>query len=350
MSKDILIAVESSCDDTSVSAIDMDGNIIFEEITNQNDVHAKFGGVVPELAARSHLLNLQTSLNKLIQKSHIEEKSIKCICATGGPGLTGGLIVGLMFAKGFSQKLDIPFIAINHLEGHIFSAKIENKNLKFPFLAVLISGGHCEIIIAHDLGNYEVLGRTLDDAIGEAFDKTARMLKLGYPGGKKIDELAQNGNPNSFKIPIPMERVDTVNMSFSGLKTNVMHLIKNLGDNIEKETLEDVCASVQSTITKALKIRVEKAIKIYKKKEYQKNIIVCGGVASNSSIRNMLDKLAESEGFKLFKPSLKYCTDNATMVAIAGLDRYKNSAFSGIDFSPSSQWSIESQDLKVSKK
>jgi N6-L-threonylcarbamoyladenine synthase len=340
----IIIAVESSCDDTSVAFMDVSGRLIDVRLVSQAKIHAQFGGVVPEVASRNHTINLQKMFLEMMEQNSIFLQNIVAVCATGGPGLLGGLIVGLMFAKGLAIALDIPFIAVNHLEGHLMSGKIENPQFQPPFLALLVSGGNCMLVAARALGDYVLFGQTLDDAAGEAFDKTARMMGIEYPGGAMIESLAREGG-DVYKLTIPM-RGKTVDMSFSGLKTNVSMLIKKImqekGGALRHQDMCDVAFAVQKTITKSLQEKLTLAVKHYIRTfpDAQRVFTLCGGVAANENIRNMCRDVCDKHGFEFVLPSLKYCTDNAAMIATVGLEYFKLGRFSDLGFVAAARWDI----------
>lgn len=339
-----VVGIESSCDDTSVAIIDLDGRLIANETIAQTKLHAAFGGVVPEVASRNHILNLQEIFIGLLARFSVELSQVVAVCATGGPGLLGGLIVGVMFAKGLALSLGVPFIAVNHLEAHLLSAKLEHGDFDFPFLGLLVSGGNTQIVIASGLGSYKLLGKTLDDAAGEAFDKTARMIGIEYPGGAKIDELAKMGR-GRFKISIPMRGSKTLDMSFSGLKTNIRRLVEQELKNcsvLNEETVCDFAFGIQNSIATVLEDKMRGAIELYMSRfpDYRRVVTVCGGVGANSEVRKRIKSLCDEYGFSFVSPSPKYCADNAGMIALAGLLYFKRGFKSDIDFKPLSRWDV----------
>lgn len=323
----IILGIESSCDDTA-AAIICEGKILANVIANQ-EVHLAYGGVVPELASRAHQQNIVPVVAAAIKKANIDKKDITAVAFTNGPGLLGSLLVGSSFAKAFSLGLAIPLIEVNHMQGHILAHFIEEDNKvfsppSFPFLCLTVSGGHTQIVKVNDYLSMEVIGETIDDAAGEAFDKIAKMLQLPYPGGPLIDKYAQKGNPERFVFPYP--KVEGLDFSFSGLKTSVLYFLQKeikFNPNFITENLADICASVQKTIVDILLIKLKLAIKTTKINQ----IAIAGGVSANSELRKRLLQLKENK-CAVFIPSFEFCTDNAGMIAIAGYYKYKQQLFS----------------------
>jgi len=332
----IILGIESSCDDTA-AAIIKDGKILANIIANQ-DVHIAYGGVVPELASRAHQQNIIPVVEEAIKQANINKSDISAVAFTNGPGLLGSLLVGSSFAKSFALGMDIPLIEVNHMQGHILAHFIEEKdqvkdNPTFPFLCLTVSGGHTQIVKVTDYFKMEVLGQTIDDAAGEAFDKVAKMLSLPYPGGPLVDKHAQQGNPNRFTFTHP--KVSGLNYSFSGLKTSVLYFLKRelkQNENFIKENLDDICASVQKTIVDILFIELKKAIKETDIKE----VAIAGGVSANSELRKRLTEL----NTKVFIPKFEYCTDNAGMIAIAGYYKFLKQDFSSLNITPNARLKI----------
>jgi len=308
-----LLAIESSCDDTAASVI-QNGKILSNIISSQ-DIHQQFGGVVPELASRSHQKNIVPVVDTALTKAGVSKKDLNGIAFTQGPGLLGSLLVGNNFAKGLSLTLKIPLIAVNHLEAHVLAHLIENPEMPFPFLCLLVSGGHTQIVKVNSPSNMEVLGKTMDDAAGEAFDKSAKILGLSYPGGPLIDKFSKGGNPNAFQFGIG--KVLGLAFSFSGFKTSVLYLVR---DKMEEEAtfiqnnMSDICASIQFTIVNYLLSKLKKAAK----HTGIKHIALAGGVSANSELRDKFERLAVEEKWKSYIPAFEYCTDNAAMIACAG--------------------------------
>ncbi|HEY9185989.1 MAG TPA: tRNA (adenosine(37)-N6)-threonylcarbamoyltransferase complex transferase subunit TsaD [Salegentibacter sp.] len=328
-----ILGIESSCDDTA-AAILHNGKILSNVVATQ-EVHKQYGGVVPELASRAHQQNIVPVIHQAITQANIVKKDINAIAFTRGPGLMGSLLVGTSFAKSLSMGLGIPLIEVNHMQAHILAHFIEEdafEKPEFPFIALTISGGHTQIVKVSDYFQMEVIGETTDDAVGEAFDKSAKILGLPYPGGPLIDKYAQTGNPKAFKFPKP--KVADLNFSFSGFKTAVLYFIqretKNNPDFI-KENLEDICASIQYSIIGILMDKLKKAVK----QTGIKRIAIAGGVSANSGIRNALMEAEKQHGWKCHIPKFEYTTDNAAMIAIAGHYKYLEKDFA--DFSITAQ-------------
>jgi N6-L-threonylcarbamoyladenine synthase len=322
----IILGIESSCDDTAAAVI-KDGKILANIIANQ-DVHKAYGGVVPELASRAHQQNIVPVVDAALKKANIDKKDISAIAYTNGPGLLGSLLVGSSFAKAFAMGLNIPTIEVNHMHGHILAHFIEENDGSsnkptFPFLCLTVSGGHTQIVKVSDYFKMEIIGETIDDAAGEAFDKVAKMLSLPYPGGPLLDKYAQLGNPTRFEFPHP--RVKDLNYSFSGFKTSVLYFLKKglaENENFITENLNDICASVQKTIVDILMINLKKAAK----QTGIKAIAIAGGVSANSELRKRFQGLT-AENFKVYIPKFEYCTDNAGMIAITGYHHYLQQNF-----------------------
>lgn len=336
----LVIGIESSCDDTSIAFVSDDRRVLSNTVSSQVSLHRKFGGVVPEIAARAHLDHLDYTFMTSIKQAGVNLSDVDVVAATCGPGLIGGVIVGSAFAKTLAAIYGKPFFAINHLEAHALSARLENKELKFPYLLFLMSGGHCMICIVRNPKDFEILGKTLDDSIGETFDKVAKMLKLKYPGGPEIQRLAQKGKA-IFDLPRPLYKKQGCDMSFSGLKTAVRYLIDSQKD-ITEQFKADVCSSFQKVVCEIIVQKIEYAINLCKKKEpYLNNVVIGGGVAANRFIREHLNKAAYRHDINFFAPSLKLCTDNAAMVAWTAIEKIKfGDKGNGLDFRPVPRWPL----------
>ena len=321
-----ILGIESSCDDTSAAVI-CNGKILSNVVANQ-EIHAKYGGVVPELASRAHQQNIVPVIQQAIQQANIDKKDLNAIAFTRGPGLMGSLLVGTSFAKSLSLGLDIPLIAVNHMQGHVLAHFIEDEHQQkppFPFLCLTISGGHTQIVKITNYFTMEVLGETLDDAVGEAYDKSAKILGLPYPGGPLVDKYARLGNPKAF--PFTKPKVGELNFSFSGLKTGILYFIQKKvkeNPNFIAENLHDICASIQYTIVEILFDKLQKATK----QTGIKHIAIAGGVSANSEIRKVLKSKEEKLGWTTYIPKFEYTTDNAGMIAIAGYLKYLENDFS----------------------
>jgi len=338
------LGIETSCDETAASVIreksDGTGEILSNIISSQINEHKEFGGVVPELAARAHIEKIELIVKKAIKKSNIDIINLDGVAATAGPGLVVCLTVGLNIGKAIAGSLSKPFIAVNHLEGHALSPKI-NKKIEFPYLLLLISGGHTQFLEVNGVNKYKRLGTTIDDALGEAFDKTAKLLGIEFPGGPIIEEWAKKGDGNYFKLPKPILKKGGCNLSFAGLKTAVLRTVKKIKNEKEKYHL---AASFQKTINEILyektKIAMEEYLK--DKKNITNTFVIAGGVASNLSIRKNLIKLAEKKKFISVFPPLNLCSDNAAMIAWAGIERYKINLIDNLEFPSKARWPLDS--------
>jgi len=305
------LGIETSCDETAVAVVDNNFNILSNELYSQIKEHSAFGGVVPEIASRKHIEKIDIIANLSLEKAGIKVKDIDIIAVTVGPGLIGSILVGLNFAKGLAYATKKPLYPIHHIEGHILSLLFDN-NLDFPFISLVASGGHTNLFLVNSIGDYTLLGKTLDDAAGEAFDKVAKMLNLGYPGGPIIEKLALKGK-NCIKLPQSFIVKENLNFSFSGIKTSVLNFIKNNSFKIE-----DLCASFQNSIAETFIFKLQEASRIFG----VKNIALAGGVSCNSFIRNKISEFAKNTGKKLYLPSKSLSTDNAAMIAAAGISKH----------------------------
>ena len=325
----VILAIESSCDETSI-AICNNGKITANVIANQT-IHENYGGVIPELASRVHQQNIVPAVQQALTLAKVNKNELNAVAFTRGPGLLGALLVGVSFAKSFALALNLPLIAVNHMQAHILAHFIDDPKPNFPFLCLTVSGGHTQIVLVKNYFDMEIVGETLDDAAGEAFDKTAKILNLPYPGGPLIDKYAQLGNPLAFKFPEP--QIQGLNYSFSGFKTSILYFIRDKqkeNPNFIAENLNDICASVQYSIVNILLNKLKKAAK-----QYQINdIAIAGGVSANSGLRNALVQLEKDLGWNVYIPAFQYCTDNAGMIAIAGYHKYLAGDFVGQDVSP----------------
>ncbi|WP_159731844.1 tRNA (adenosine(37)-N6)-threonylcarbamoyltransferase complex transferase subunit TsaD [Sphingobacterium sp. 18053] len=325
----IILGIESSCDETSAS-ICINGEIRSNVIATQA-IHAKYGGVIPELASRAHQQNIIPTVEEAIRQAKVSKNQIDAVSFTRGPGLLGALLVGTSFAKSFALAQNIPLIDINHMQAHILAHFIEDPKPSFPFLCLTVSGGHTQIVLVKDYFEMELLGETLDDAAGEAFDKTAKILNLPYPGGPLIDKFAKEGNPAAYRLPEP--QIPGLNFSFSGLKTAILYLVQDqLKQNPDFliHNMADLCASVQSRIVSILLNKLKKAAK----ETGVKDIAIAGGVSANSGLRQSLIEMGEKYNWRVFIPKFEYCTDNAAMIAIAGYHKFLKKDFVGQDVAP----------------
>ncbi len=333
-----VLGIETSCDETAIAVVDQDRNILMNEIYSQI-IHSQYGGVIPELAARNHVEILPKLLENAINDGRLNLDNIDAIAVTAGPGLIGGVIVGVMVAKGIASALGKPCIPVNHLEGHALTGRLIDPTLQFPYLLLLVSGGHCQIIYGRGVGNYELLGTTKDDAVGEAFDKAAKMLGLGYPGGPAVEKLALSGNPSSYSFPKAFFKEKHCNMSFSGIKTAVSRQIakeNQLNDNVKA----NISASFQDAIAVTLADRLEMAIRSCN--EAFDSVVIAGGVAANRYIASKLSEICTMHGKRLVVPPIGLCTDNGAMIAWTGIEKLVVGYKGDINFTPKSRWSLGS--------
>ena len=343
----IVLGIESSCDETAAALVNDKKEILSSVVLTQSE-HKNFGGVVPEIAARSHLEHIDEIIEETFKKAHLTPADIDAVAVAGGPGLIGGVTVGVMAGKALSLALDKPFIAVNHLEGHALTARL-NSDVEYPYLLLLTSGGHCQILIVNGVGNFKRLGTTIDDAAGEAFDKVAKMLGLGYPGGPIIEKMASLGDENRFVLPRPLHNSPDCNLSFSGLKTAVRKIIESYAEDgklehaiLRKQDVADICACFQKAATDCLLHKLKKAISIFKSEcPTGKHIVVAGGVAANIYLRTKLEELASSTGLVFAAPPIKFCTDNGVMIAWAGVERAQKGLFDTLDFKPRPRWPLD---------
>lgn len=331
----VILGIESSCDETSASVC-IDGEIVSNIIAGQ-EIHARYGGVVPELASRAHQQNIIPTVDQAIQQAKITKNDVDAVAFTRGPGLLGSLLVGTSFAKSFALARQIPLIEVNHMQAHILAHFIDKPMPSFPFLCLTVSGGHTQIVLVKDYFEMELIGETLDDAAGEAFDKTAKILNLPYPGGPLIDKYAKEGNPQAFSLPEP--QIADLNFSFSGLKTAILYLVQGKtreNPDFVVENLSDICATVQHRIVSILLNKVKKAAK----QTGVKDIAIAGGVSANSGLRTALLEMGSRYSWNVFIPKFEYCTDNAAMIAIAGYHKYLKKDFVGQDIAPLARMTV----------
>ncbi|MDC6366895.1 MULTISPECIES: tRNA (adenosine(37)-N6)-threonylcarbamoyltransferase complex transferase subunit TsaD [Flavobacteriaceae] len=338
--KKYILAIESSCDDTSAAVLC--NTKVLSNVVATQEIHKQYGGVVPELASRAHQQNIVPVVHQALAKANIDKKQLSAIAFTRGPGLMGSLLVGTSFAKSLALGLDIPLIEVNHMEAHILAHFIDDETRdkpKFPFIGMTISGGHTQIVRVNDYFDMEVLGETLDDAVGEAFDKSAKLMGLPYPGGPLVDKKAQLGNPKRFMFPKP--KVEGLNFSFSGLKTSILYFLqretKKNPDFVE-QNINDICASVQETILNILMDKLNIAVS----QTHIQQIAIGGGVAANSGIRARLKEAEELKGWKTYIPKFEYCTDNAAMIGIVGYLKYQNDLFTDQKVTAKARYTIGS--------
>ncbi len=327
----IVLGIETSCDETSVALVDDAGSVLGELVYSQT-VHSRYGGVVPELASRHHIRKLYPMTRDLLESAGVSYDKIGAVAVTAGPGLPGSLLVGTTFAKGFAYPGQKPIIAVNHLEGHIFAAKLACPGFEPPFLALLVSGGHTDIVMVRRWGEYEVLGSTRDDACGEAFDKVAKILGLPYPGGPQIQKCAEGGDPQFINFPRAMLKSGDFDFSFSGLKTAVLNLVYRMGEDDVRRHLADICASFQEAVVDTLVGKLRAAVSHCS----TDRVAIVGGVAANRRLR----QVASQQGWKLCIPPIKYCTDNATVIALAGAFHLRRGEKTPYDFMINPAWRL----------
>ncbi|MCR9257916.1 MAG: tRNA (adenosine(37)-N6)-threonylcarbamoyltransferase complex transferase subunit TsaD [Alphaproteobacteria bacterium] len=341
-----ILGIETSCDETAVAVVDdmaegadrLKANIVLSQIED----HRKFGGVVPEIAARAHLRHLPGLLDDALAEAGITLDDIDAVAATGGPGLIGGVMVGVTMAKGLALAADKPFIAVNHLEAHALTARLTD-DAAFPYLLLLVSGGHCQLVLVEALGRYTLYGTTHDDAVGEAFDKTAKLLGLGYPGGPALERMAEKGAPGRFALPAPMVGRPDLDFSFSGLKTAVRTQVQKLGDAITDQDRADLAHAFQTAAVTSLADRTKRALdRALREAPDLTALVVAGGVAANKTVRDGLSAIAEKQGVAFLAPPMALCTDNAAMVAWAGLEKARRGDRDALDFKPRPRWPLDS--------
>jgi N6-L-threonylcarbamoyladenine synthase len=348
----IILGIETSCDETAASIVVRDetgrGTIRSNVVRSQLDEHAAFGGVVPELAARAHVEWLDHIIAQAVDEAGIAITEVDAIAATAGPGLIGGVLVGLTTAKALSASLDKPLIAVNHLEGHALTARLTN-DVQFPYLMLLVSGGHSQFVLVRGVGDYERWGGTIDDALGEAFDKTAKLLSLGHPGGPAVEQMAKQGDPKRFRFPRPLLREERLDFSFSGLKTAVRLQAEALAPLTDQD-VADIAASFQATVSEIVAKRSSQALARFKTElpDAAPTLVVAGGVAANQSISAALQAVVQEHGAILVVPPIALCTDNGAMIAWAGAERFALNARNTLDFAARPRWPLDTPDMKVS--
>ena len=343
-----ILGIESSCDETAAAVLreGADGvELLSNVIATQEDAHRPFGGVVPEIAAREHQSKIGGVVARAVADAGIGWDNLSAVAATSGPGLVGGVITGLLAGKGIALSLRVPLVAVNHLEGHALSVRL-TEDCPFPYLLLLVSGGHTQLLEVGGLGEYRRLGSTLDDAAGEAFDKTAKVMGLGFPGGPQVERWARDGDPDAVALPRPLSGTDTADFSFAGLKTAVARAWE--ASDKTDAAKADLCASFQTAVCDVMADRVERAIRMYRGDGNR--LVVAGGVAANSTIRVRLEDVAARHGFRLIAPPLALCTDNAAMIALAGLERFKAGEADGLDAPARPRWPLDGEAAKAAPK
>ena len=333
----LVLGIETSCDESGIALYDTECGLLAHRLHTQMKMHAEYGGVVPELASRDHIRRVLPLTSECLKAAGRNLNNIDAIAYTAGPGLAGALLVGASIANGLAVALNKPTIAVHHLEGHLLSPLLADPAPQFPFVALLVSGGHSQLMRVDGVGRYQLLGETLDDAAGEAFDKTAKLLGLPYPGGPLLSKLAEQGDPQRFTLPRPMLNSPDLDFSFSGLKTAVLTLVREQ-PQIDEQTRADICAAFQEAIVEVL---VKKSLKALKQTGL-KQLVIAGGVGANKQLRQQLDLQAERKRFKVFYPPLEFCTDNGAMIAFAGAQRLQQASSGNGGFSVQPRWDLGS--------
>ncbi|MFD1626507.1 tRNA (adenosine(37)-N6)-threonylcarbamoyltransferase complex transferase subunit TsaD [Azospirillum griseum] len=342
----IVLGIETSCDETAAAVVTDAREIRADVVLSQLDDHTPYGGVVPEIAARAHLEHLDGLVRRAMAEAGVGFGDLDAIAATGGPGLIGGVIVGVMTAKAIAAARNLPFVAVNHLEGHALTARLTH-DVAFPYLLLLVSGGHCQLLVVEGVGRYRRLGTTIDDAVGEAFDKTAKLLGLGYPGGPLVEQAAARArNPGRFALPRPLVGRPGCDFSFSGLKTAVRRHVEEVGAlsgaGLSDADRDDLAAAFQATVAEVMADRCARAIARFKQDHPQGGaLVVAGGVAANKTLRARLQTLADREAMPFVAPPLRLCTDNAAMIAWAGIERFRLGEQDPLSFAPRPRWPLD---------
>lgn len=344
MDKNIrVLGLESSCDETAAAVVSGDGRILSNVVLSQIEEHKAYGGVVPEIAARSHITHMDRLIIQALAEARCDFDDLSAVAATSGPGLIGGVMVGMMTGKAIAAARDIPFIGVNHLEGHALTARLTG-DVDFPYILLLASGGHCQILIVKGVGAYQRLGTTIDDAAGEAFDKTAKILGLGYPGGPAVEAAAKRGDEKRFALPRPLKGRPGCNFSFSGLKTAVRREVEKIGaDNITRQDMYDLAASFQRALCDSILDRMARALDLYLE-QYPvgpHNLVVAGGVAANQFLKSNLRQLCQTRFFDIIAPPPGLCTDNGAMIAWVGIERLKLGMTDELDIAPRARWPLD---------
>jgi N6-L-threonylcarbamoyladenine synthase len=345
MQPDLLVlGIETSCDETAAAVVDGNGNILANRVLSQIDEHRLYGGVVPEVAARAHLDHIDHIIGDAMDESGVKFPDLTAVAATGGPGLIGGVMVGVMAAKAIALTHDIPFLAVNHLEAHALTVRLTD-DVAFPYLLLLVSGGHCQLLSVEGVGQFKRLGTTVDDALGEAFDKTAKMLGLGYPGGPAVEQAAKLGVPDRFTLASPMVGRPGCDFSFSGLKTSLRQTVEKLPPGpLQDEDVNSLCTAFQRAAGKSLTDRCKRAIAMFRETHPDADtLVVAGGVAANQFLRGQLENLVEDQGMRLVAPPPDLCTDNGAMIAWAGIEHLRLGHEDPLNFAPRPRWPLDAQ-------
>ena len=343
MDKNIrVLGLESSCDETAAAVVNGDGVILSNVVLSQIEEHRPYGGVVPEIAARAHITHMDRLIKQALEEAKCGFGDLSAVAATSGPGLIGGVMIGMMTGKAIAAAKDIPFMGVNHLEGHALTVRMTDK-VKFPYILLLVSGGHCQILVVKGVGDYQRLGTTIDDAAGEAFDKTAKILGLSYPGGPAVEDAAKLGDETRFALPRPLKGKPGCNFSFSGLKTAVRREVEKLGDEINQQDMYDLAASFQRALCDSILDRMARALDLYLE-QYPNGphiLVVAGGVAANRFLKSHLSCICDPKGFYIIAPPPNLCTDNGAMIAWVGVERLKLGMIDELDIAARARWPLD---------
>ena len=342
----LVLGIETSCDETGLAIYDNERGLLAHTLYSQVKLHAEYGGVVPELASRDHVRKILPMLNKVMEQAAVDKSQLDGIAYTAGPGLMGALMVGGAMATALGYALEIPVLGVHHMEGHLLAPMLEDRPPRFPFVALLVSGGHTQLVSVQGVGEYELMGESVDDAAGEAFDKTAKLLDLDYPGGPVLAKMAERGQIDRFSFPLPMTDRPGLDFSFSGLKTFTRNLIeKNRGDDVlpDDQTILDICAGFQEAVVDTLVIKCTRAVRQAK----MKTLVIAGGVSANSRLRQKLEVALEKEGVEVFYARHEFCTDNGAMIAYAGCQRLLAGQRSPLLISATPRWSLDQLESLV---
>ena len=346
----IVLGIETSCDETAAALVRDDRTVLADLVLSQIADHAPYGGIVPEIAARSHIDHLDGLIARAMDEAGVGFAALDAVAVTAGPGLIGAVMVGLMTGKAIAAVHELPLVAVNHLEGHALSARLVG-DAPFPYLLLLVSGGHCQLLVVEGVGRFKRLGTTLDDAAGEAFDKAAKLLGLGYPGGPAIERSAKDGDAKRFALPRPLKGRPGSDFSFSGLKTALLHTVGEIAEDARAAAVADLAASFQAAVADVMVDRTRNAIAEFRRRHPGGNtLVVAGGVAANKAIGTRLNALAEAEGMRIVIPPIKLCTDNAAMIAWAGVERYRLGLTDTLDVSPRARWPLDENAAPTARK
>lgn len=341
-----VLGLESSCDETAAAVVSGDGEILSNIVLSQYEEHKPYGGVVPEIAARTHIDHMDGLIREALDEAGCDFDDLTAVAATSGPGLIGGVMIGMMTGKAIATAKNIPFIGVNHLEGHALTVRMASDQaapVAFPYMLLLVSGGHCQILVVKGVGDYQRLGTTIDDAAGEAFDKTAKILGLGYPGGPAVEQAAKKGDETRFKLPRPLKGKPGCNFSFSGLKSAVRREVEKIGETICQQDMYDLAASFQAALCDSILDRISNAMDLYLEQypDHPHTLVVAGGVAANTALKNSLRQLCRLKNVTVTAPPAALCTDNGAMIAWAGVERLRLGQTDGLDLAARARWPLD---------